>query len=96
MDVDHHSLLGFTHCYSLDAFHEQMLPRPQKNHTVMSKCNTVHNCICWEGIKLYVVCSTTGRKLGAFGRRTLCNHQSGFLMLWHLSTVITFLTQNLS
>lgn len=49
MDRDHHSLISFTHGYSLDAFHEQMLSRSQKDQAVTAKGSQLP---CWEGIKL--------------------------------------------
>lgn len=39
MDVNHHSL---THCYSLDAFHEQMLLKPQQSHQNESEFTTAY------------------------------------------------------
>lgn len=39
MDRDRHSLITFTHSYSLDAFHEKTLFRTHENQTVMTECS---------------------------------------------------------
>lgn len=88
MDRDYHSPIDSPHSYSLDAFHEQMLSRSQKNQEVMAKCPY---CLYWEGNKLFVY-SPSRCKSGTCDKRTPCSHLTGSLVLLQLSVVIPWLT----